>query len=216
MSDLKFEVIGARAERYAATPLLMLRLRITESSGARIATLALRAQIQIESRERHYSGAEEGRLYELFDTPSRWGQTQRTLLWTHVSAMVPEFEGSVEIDLPVPCTYDFEVASSKYLDALRDGEIPVTLLFSGTLFTRDVGGFGAEMIPWEKEARCRIPVAAYREALDAHFPNSAWIRVRRESFDVLYEFKARKGLRTWDEALDALIASATAAAGDAP
>ena len=47
-----------------------------------------------------------------------------------VSLMVPSFTGSCELDLPVPCTYDFEVAASKYLHALGDGEVPLLLLFS--------------------------------------------------------------------------------------
>ena len=50
--------------------------------------------------------------------------------------MVRGFTGDVEFDLPVPCTYDFEVAAAKYLHALRDGEVPLRVLFSGTVFTR--------------------------------------------------------------------------------
>jgi hypothetical protein len=36
-------------------------------------------------------------------------------------------------DLPVGCTYDMEVAASKFLHAIRDGVVPLQFLFSGTL-----------------------------------------------------------------------------------
>ena len=141
MTDLSFAVLGARAEPYAAVPTLMLRLRISEETGERIHTLALRCQIQIEPRRRPYSEPEEERLLELFGEPARWGQTLKTILWTHVSVMVPGFEGSIEIDLPVTCTYDFEVTAAKYFHGLDEGEIPLLLLFSGTAFTRGQTGF---------------------------------------------------------------------------
>ncbi len=48
--------------------------------------------------------------------------------------MVPGFTSVTETELPVPCTYDLEVASARYLQALDDGTIPLLLLFSGTVF----------------------------------------------------------------------------------
>ena len=223
MIDLGFSVLGARAEPYAAVPTLMLRLRITEGTGERIHTLALRCQIQIEPRQRHYTAAEQERLLELFGEPPRWGETLKTILWTHVSAMVPGFEGSREIDLPVACTYDFELTAAKYFHALDEGEIPLLLLFSGTAFTRgsrggtgfDTGfstglgnGFSVEPVPWEKEAPFRLPVQVWRDLMDHYFPGSAWIRLRRESFDALHRFKVRRALATWDDAVETLLREA--------
>jgi hypothetical protein len=49
-----------------------------------------------------------------------------------------------------------------------------------------------------------LPVAAWREAVDAFFPNSAWIRVNRDLFDELRRFKIGTGLPTWDAALERL------------
>ena len=77
--------------------------------------------MKIEPQRRHYDDAEEARLYELFGETPRWGDTLRPFLWTHVSAIVPGFDGATEIDLPIVCTYDFEVAAAKYLHALDDG-----------------------------------------------------------------------------------------------
>jgi hypothetical protein len=214
MIDLGFSVLGARAEPYAAVPTLMLRLRITEGTGERIHTLALRCQIQIEPRQRHYTAAEQERLFELFGEAPRWGETLKTILWTHVSAMVPGFEGSREIDLPVACTYDFELTAAKYFHALDEGEIPLLLLFSGTAFTRGTGGtggstgFSVEPVSWEKEAPFRLPVRVWRDLMDHYFPGSAWIRLRRESFDALHHFKGRRALATWDDAIEALLREA--------
>lgn len=205
MTALGFSVLGARAEPYAAAPTLMLRLRITESTGERIHAMALRCQIQIEPRQRHYTAAEEERLLELFGEPPRWGETLKTVLWTHASLMVPGFEGSREIDLPVACTYDFELTAAKYFHALDEGEIPLLLLFSGTVFTRGQNGFSVEQIPWEKEAPFRLPVAVWRELMDRYFPGSAWLRLRRETFDALHQFRGRRALPTWDDAIEALL-----------
>jgi hypothetical protein len=205
MIDLGFEVLGVRAEPYAAVPTLMFRLRITEGTGERIHTIALRCQIQIEPRQRHYGKAEEGRLFELFGEAPRWGETLQTLLWTHASLMVQGFTGSCEIDLPVACTYDFEVTAAKYFHALDDGEIPLLMLFSGTAFTRGQTGFSVEPVPWEKEAPFFLPVRVWRELMDHYFPGGAWIRLRRESFDALHHFKGRRALATWDDAVEVLI-----------
>jgi hypothetical protein len=205
MIALGFEVLGVRAEPYAAVPTLMFRLRITEGTGERIHTIALRCQIQIEPRQRHYGEAEEERLFELYGEAPRWGETLQTLLWTHASLMVQGFTGSCEIDLPVACTYDFEVTAAKYFHALDDGEIPLLMLFSGTAFTRGQTGFSVEPVPWEKEAPFRLPVRVWRELMDHYFPGGAWIRLRRESFDALHHFKGRRALATWDDAVEALI-----------
>ena len=205
MIALGFAVLEARAEPYAAAPTLVFRLRITEGTGERIHAIALRCMIQIEPRQRHYGAAEGERLFELFGAPPRWGETLQTLLWTHASVMVQGFTGSKELDLPVPCTYDFEVTAAKYFHALDDGEIPLLLLFSGTVFTRGQTGFSVEPVPWEKEAPFRLPVRIWRELMDQYFPGGAWLRLRRESFDALQHFKARRALATWDDAVEALL-----------
>lgn len=84
MSELSFEIVGARAERYAVSPTIALRLRVREGSGIEVSCLSLRVQVQIEPRRRHYDKSEEERLVELFAEPARWGETLRSVLWTHV------------------------------------------------------------------------------------------------------------------------------------
>jgi hypothetical protein len=205
MSNLSFTVVGARAEPYAAVPTLVFDAAIAEAAGEPIHAIALRVQVQIESRGRRYSAAEKDGLLELFGHPSRWGDTLRPILWTHVSLMVPGFHGTATVDLPMACTFDFEVASAKYFEALEDGEIPLLFLFSGTVFTKGPTGFAVEQVPWEKEARYRLPVRLWRELMDRYFPGTAWIRIRRENFDALSRWKARRALPTWDSAIELLL-----------
>jgi hypothetical protein len=208
MTALAFQVLDARAEPFAAVPTIVLRLRIEEADGRPVHALALRAQIRIEPQRRSYDSGEEARLDELFGEPSRWGESVRSFLWTHVSTMVTGFRGSTEIDLPVTCTYDFEVAGTKYLHALGDGDVPLLLLFSGTCFTKGTTGFAAEPVAWDQEASFALPVRVWREVMDLYFPNSGWIRVDRGTLDALQRFRADRALPTWEQAFELLFKAA--------
>jgi Family of unknown function (DUF6084) len=208
VTELVFDCIDVLAERYAAGPTVRFRLRVSETSGARIHAVALRCQLRIEPQRRRYSDAEAERLLDLFGERSRWGDTLKPLQFAELSVMLPGFQGSTEADLPVPCTYDFEVSSAKYFDALEDGEVPLLLLFSGTVFTSGPSGLMVERVPWDKEAACRMPVRVWREAMDMHFPGTAWIRVRRDTFEALNRYRTHRALPTWDDTLEALIEGA--------
>lgn len=208
MSSIAFSVPGVRAEKYAAVPTLMFRLRIEEASGTPIHAIVLRCQIRIEPRRRRYSAAEQNHLLGLFGEPPRWGETLRSLLWTHVTLSVPGFERSLETELPVTCTYDFNVTAAKYFQALEGGEIPLLFLFSGTVFERRENGFSVYQVPWHNEAACRLPLSLWRELMDAYFPGCGWIRVRRETLNALERFKAERALLTWDDTFSALLEGA--------
>jgi len=208
MTTLSFEVVSSRAEPHAAVPTIMLRLRVQEADGFSVHALALRCQIRIEPQRRRYSPEEERRLYELFGETPQWGDSLRPFLWTHVSTTIGKFDGVTEFDLPVECTYDFDVAGAKYLHALDDGEIPLLLLFSGTVFTRGELGFSAEPLSWSLEASHKMPVSVWRAMMDLYFPNSGWIRVQRETLYTLQRFRAHRGLPTWDQAFEQLLKEA--------
>lgn len=210
--DLGFEIVECRAEPHAVAPTLMAKVRVSESSGEHIHAIAVKCQIRVEPHRRRYSEGEEERLFELFGEPKRWGDTLKGFLWSHVSFMVPSFRDRVEIEVPIQCTYDFEVAASKYFQALESGEIPLIFLFSGTVFSKGAAGspmgFVVGHVPWDKEAPYRLPVSAWRETMDLYFPNTAWLRLRHEAFNALYLFKARHGLPTWEEAVALLLEKA--------
>jgi hypothetical protein len=210
MSSLGIEVLSARPDVYAAAPTLLLKLRITRPDGAPVHAMVLKTQIRIEPQLRRYSADEERRLVDLFGEAPRWGETLKPFLWTHVATAVAEFTDSIEVDLPVACTYDFEVAAAKYLHGLEDGEIPLVLLFSGTIFGFRDGKLVVEPVSWNVEANHRLPVSVWRATMDAFFPNSGWIRLRRETLDELSRFKSDRALASWEDALEMLLKEAGA------
>ena len=219
MTDLDFEVLDAHTERHAAVPTIAFRVRAAERDGHRVHAAALRCQIRIEPQRRRYSETEEEKLYEIFGDTPQWGNSLRPFTWTHVSTTLGKFDGVTEFDLPVECTYDFEVAAAKYLHALDesgDGEIPLILLFSGTVFTPGATGFAAEPLSWSSEASYRLPVAVWRSTMDAYYPGSAFIRLGRDTLDDLQRYKAQRGLPTWDQAFAQLLKEAGEAEDDAP
>jgi len=210
VTELVFDCVGARAERWAVAPTLTFLLKLAETAGEAVHGIALRCQIRIEPVKRRYSEAEGELLADLFGERSRWGDTMKPLQLAFAAQMVPSFSGSTEIELPVPFTYDFEVATSKYFHALEDGDIPLLLLFSGTIFVKSDEGFRVEQVPWHKEAAFRLPVATWREMMDTHYPNSAWVRVRRDTLNALSRFQSERGLSNWDDVINALIGESAA------
>jgi Family of unknown function (DUF6084) len=206
--ELVFDCVGAHAEPYAVAPSMSLTLRIAETTGIKVDAIALRCQIRIEPTRRRYSDAEAERLNDLFGDTQRWADTLKPLQFTTVSMMVPGFTGSTELDLPVMLSYDLEIGSTRYFAGLEDGEVPLLLLFSGTVFSAPDGRLQVQQVPWSKEASYRLPVGIWREAIEAHFPNSAWIRMSLQTLDALQQFKTRQALPTWDATITALLKQA--------
>lgn len=207
MPDLSFDVEAAEVIAYAATPQIALKLALTNADQEEaIHTVALRCQIQIEATRRRYNAEDQKSLLDLFGEPSRWNQTLRTLLWTHASVVVPAFKSSTRVDLPVPCTFDFNAAATKYFHSLSDGEIPLCLQFSGTVFYAQADGqLQVAPISWDKEARFKLPVKVWREMMDSYYPNSAWLCLRRDVFERLYHYKVSRGIPTWEQALENVL-----------
>jgi Family of unknown function (DUF6084) len=209
MPDLGFHVEGAEAASFSATPTIAFKLRITNvNSGEAIHSVALRCQIQVEVTRRRYAPEEQQKLRDLFGETDRWSQTLRNILWTHAGVNVPAFDNATMVDLPVPCTFDFNVAATKYFHGLSDGEVPLCLMFSGSVFySQDGGGMQVAPISWDKEARFRLPVKVWRDMMDTYYPNSAWLCLRRDVFERLYDYKVRNGIPTWEEALENMLAA---------
>jgi hypothetical protein len=204
--DLDFRVEGAEVLEYAAVPSLLFKLRVENLEEEPIRSVSLNTQVRIAATQRHYDTAEQERLLELFGEPHRWGNTLRSLLWTHTTQQISPFSGSTVVDMPVPCTYDLEVVGTKYFHALEDGEVPLEFLFSGTVFYAGEGGrLQIARISWEKEAEYRMPVRLWKEMMERYFPNSAWIRLHKDAFDQLYDYKVRMGLPNWEAAVEALL-----------
>jgi hypothetical protein len=218
MLDLNFRVDGAEPERVAAAPLLLFKLHVSQATGAGasptlIHAVALRCQVQIEPARRRYAPDEQEKLLDLFGTPDRWGKTVRPMLWTHASAVVRPFVGEADVDLPVSCSFDFSLAATKYFDALKDGEIPLCFLFSGTIFYEGPdGGLQVAQVPWAKDAYFRLPASTWKSLMDRYYPAGAWLCLRKDVFDRLFEYKRRHGLATPEQALEMLLAEKELAA----
>jgi hypothetical protein len=216
MAELTFGCTRAQALRYAAVPSLSFALTITEATGVRVHAIALRCQIRIEPHRRRYSADEARRLHDLFGDPARWAETVKPIQLATVSTMVPGFTSVTETELQVPCSYDLEVASARYLQGLDDGTIPLLLLFSGTVFVAQGESYRVQLIPWSSEASYRMPVGVWQDVVREHFPGCAWLRCTTETLDALSAFKARRALPTWDATLAALLAAASGPAEPAP
>ncbi|MFF4256911.1 DUF6084 family protein [Streptomyces sp. NPDC001663] len=204
MTEFSFTCTGVRADRYAAGPTLVFRLRVTASGDTPVHALALRCQIRIEPARRTYGSAEAHGLSDLFGERSRWGSTLHPVQFAQVPFMVPAFTGETEADLVVPCTYDMDIAATRYLDALTDGEVPLLMLFSGTAFT-GTGGFQVEPVPWDREAAFRMPVTTWRAMVEQHFPGCGWIRLPHDTMDALLAYRSRHALPSWEATVQALL-----------
>ena len=212
MVDLDFAAESVRFEPYSVSPLMLFGLRLTNKSPSlHVQNVSLQCQIRIEPTRRGYSGEEHDRLLDLFGEPDRWGQTLQSFLWTHASVSTPCFEKEIQVDLPVPCSYDFNIAATKYFYGLESGEAPLLLLFSGTVFYRtEDGGLQIGQIPWTKDVAYRLPAETWRGMMDHYYPGSAWLRLERSVFELLYAYKRRNGLSTWEHAVRALLESQSA------
>jgi hypothetical protein len=207
MPDLSFEVRSVEPVLYAASPAIAFTLAIRDSAAAeRIESIALRAQVRIETKLRPYDARAEAHLVELFGPRELWNTSQRSLLWAQPFTTVHAFSGETTAELHVPCTYDFEVATAKYFHALEHGGVPLLFLFSGTAFYRDASGaLQIAQIPWSQEASFRMPVQVWQDTMRHYFPNTAWLRLSRDVFDRLYLYKAQNTFPTWEAALESLL-----------
>lgn len=208
MPELSFQIEEAQVAQFAAIPALIFKLRVkNRAAGESIHTIALRAQIQIETTRRRYTPEEQSRMLDLYGEPYRWSQTLKTLLWTHANVVVPSFQDETGVDLHVPCTFDFNVAATKYFAGLSAGEVPLCFQFSGTVFYAPSGGnLQVGPISWDQEARFKLPVSMWREMMDAYYPNTAWLCLRRDVFERLNQYKTQRGIPTWEQVMETMLA----------
>lgn len=207
MVDLDFKIEEVAVEKHSIAPLLLFRLRLrNKSPEVRVLNVMLNAQIRIEAVARHYEASEQEGLHDLFGASERWSETLRDFVWTHVSVVAPAFDEECVIDLPTPCSYDFNLSATKYFHGLEGGEVPLTFLFSGSIFYRDRDGqMQITQIPWTKESAFALPVAKWRAMIERYYPQCAWLRLQRDIFDRLNHFKQHNGYASFDQAIDTLL-----------
>lgn len=210
MNDVTFAVLDVAPEPYSVTPNLMARIGIASVADEPVRAIALKCQVRIEPSRRPYDDDEAGGLVDLFGPREQWAVSQHTFLWQHATAMVPGFTGTTQIEMPLQCTYDFEVAAAKYLHALRGGAVPLQFLFSGTVFTAGSRGFVVHQVPWDRDERYDMPVTVWRELMQQHFPNTGWLRLDHDTMAALAAYRTSHGLLGLDDAITSLLAQSSA------
>lgn len=208
--EVTFGVLGIRPEPYSATPILAASISVTSTGDTPIQAIALRCQVRVDPFRRSYTDAETEGLLDLFGPRQRWADTQRSFPWLHAAAMVPGFTASTRVDLPLPCTYDVEVAAAKYFHALHGGAIPLRFLFSGTIFDSAQRDLRVRQVSWECEDSFDMPVTVWRDLVAQHFPDAGWLRLSHDTITALCAFKSARGLLSLDEAVDVLLTGAHA------
>jgi hypothetical protein len=204
-----FAISGARHLAYAAAPTMVFTVTVSDPAGCEIQSIALTAQVMIEPARRGYDPETRERLAELFGPPESWTPSTQGLAWMRVATVVPEFVAQATFALELPCTYDLEVASAKYFHALRDGAVPLSFHFNGTVFYRAPdGALQVVPVPWSCSAQFEMPVAAWRAMIAEHYPGGGWIRVSDETLDALTARRAQRGLPSFDAAVRELLPDA--------
>ncbi len=225
MSDLAFSVLAAEPKLHCASPTIRFVLQIShpevskdpersvsaernasrrarpEGAEERIEAIILRTQIRIEPQWRTYTDAEKPLLNDLFGTPDRWDKTLHALAWADVPVMVPAFTGETQVDVNVPCTYDFDVTATRFFSALESGSIPLRFLFSGSIFRSGEEAFSVERVSWSSECAYRMPYEVWRDTMRAYYGDSVLLRIDRETFEHLQRIRAETCATSWDEIL---------------
>ena len=201
-----FSVLDVEPVPHTATPTLRFHLHVEDPLGREIHTIVLSTQINIDPARRAYDPETRERLVELFGAPERWGATTEVFGWAHVDVLVKGFTGATSFALDVPCTYDLEVAASKYFYSLPDGEVPLSFLFNGrVLYSGEGDRLQVAQVPWSCVARWRMPVAVWQRLMAAYYPGGGWVRLRTETLDRLAARKAAGGLPDFDATIAGLL-----------
>jgi hypothetical protein len=207
----EFQVLGATGRRHAAVPAVDFDVHVTEPGGRAVYAIALSVQVMIEPARRSYDGETHERLVELFGAPERWATTTRSLVWHQVDVLVPAFTGATTFHVPVPCSFDMEVASTKYLHGLPDGEVPLAFNFNGTVHYRgEDGRLQLSLVPWSCSAEFRFPVAIWRDLIEHYYPHTGWVPLQEETLRALQAEKARRALPTLDACVAELLGATVA------
>jgi hypothetical protein len=210
MPELKFDIISSEVRPFAVLPTIVFHLQITnETENEEVYAAALKCQIMIEAVKRTYNGETAQRLYQLFGEPARWDETLRTFFWTIVTIPVPRFTGKTTVEVHVPCSEDQALAAGKYFYSVADGKIPLAFLFSGTLFYKEPKGeLHITQVPWEKEAFHKMPAHLWSDMMETYFPNSRWLRIRKEIYDRLVKYKSQTAHPTMETCLEEILDTA--------
>lgn len=205
-TDPVFSVLDVAPVAHAAAPTLEFSMHVSDPDGRQIHTIALSAQIRIDPARRSYDPETRARLVELFGAPERWAATTHSFQWAKVDVLVPGFTGATSFGLQLPCSYDLELAATKYFYSLPEGSIPLSFHFTGmVLYAGEHDRLQVAQVPWSCSTQWLMPVAAWRRAIAAHYPGGGWVRLTTETLDALLARKAQRGDHDFDSTVAALL-----------
>ena len=196
---------------YGASPLLSFKLRVTNTGPEEsIHTVVLRAQIQIEVTRRHYT--QRGTVQAsgpIWRAGSLGPNSAQFFVDPRDRGGPAALPKRPLVELQVPCTFDFNVAATKYFHGLVRTEIYRSISFSAARFfmPTDQDQLQVAPISWEKEAKFKLPLKTWKDLIDHYYPNSAWLYLRRDVFDRLYQYKVRHGIPTWEQVIERVLAA---------
>ncbi|WP_019819113.1 DUF6084 family protein [Saccharomonospora saliphila] len=202
---LSWRVTGADAEPLATVPTLRLAVEISCSTPGPVHCVVLSVSVRIAAALRDYDAATRRALRGVFGTDEQWADSLGDLVWAQPTVVVPRFTGSTVVRVPVPCGSDVELASVSYLQALSDGDVPLRLLFSGTVFHAVDGRLAAAALPTDSEARYRIPARRWHELRRRYFGAHRWVRLDEDTFDRLHDYRVRRACASPQEAIQTLL-----------
>jgi len=202
----EFTVVSCASRPYAASPTIDFDVHVTEPTGRQVYVIALTAQIMIEPARRQYDGEARERLVELFGPPERWASTTRSLVWHRADVIVPAFTGSTTFTIPIPCSFDLELAAAKYFYAVPGGNVPIAFNFNGTIHYRaDDGRLQMSLVPWSCSAGFEFPAEVWSDVMAYHYPHAKWIAIHDDTLQALQRVKAARGAPTMDSAVAGLL-----------
>jgi len=185
--------------------MMSFRIRVTNCGIEPIHVAALRCKIEIDASRRAYTAQDQERLKELFGESSRWADTMDTLLWTSASLIVPAFSETTSCDLLVPCSFDFNVAATKYFYGLEAGSVPLRFEFSGQVVFENSSGTLESAPLAGAQSSFSLPLSSWTEMMDLFYPDSVWLRLPRETFDRINQYKIDQGIPTWEDVFERIV-----------
>jgi hypothetical protein len=211
----EFAVLGVEVVEDAAAPTVRFRLGVSEASQREIFTIALTAQINVEPARRDHDAATRERLVDLFGEPERWPATTHPFVWAQATTLVPSFTGAGMFTLPVPTTFDLDIAAARYFSSLPDGEVPLAFHFSGSILLRgEDGRVQVVSVPWSCTTTWRMPIAIWRELMQRHYPGRSWVGLQEDTVERLMEYRREHGLHSFDACVERMLERAREEAGD--
>ncbi len=125
---------------------------------------------------------------------------------TIASVTVPAFTDECVIDLPVGCSYDFNLAATKYFYGLEAGEFLCCCCSAArSSFATARATCRSVRSPNTRRPATVFPVGTWRALMERYYSGTVPLSLSREVFDEVYRFKRRHALASWDDTVRLLL-----------